>query len=810
MKLPAKRNIFLLSGLLIACLTLFFLVNSEKSSNNVETILGEFNENLSIQENYFDEVILDYEKILLTDSDDYWPFFEDLQEGNDYFVFVYSNSNLLYWNTSSVFFNKFPHTDKAFLIENFDNWYFGKYKSVGKYEILLIKSVLLDYKVDNQYVEKQYARDFTSFGGLDISKKLTESSYSIDFFETNQYFLKINPEEKLKGNFSYELLMLLISYLIICILIFEFIKSQIHSSKPKFLLLIISFFALLFVRWLDIYFQLSATWSNSGLFDFYVSNFALLSSLGDVFITLIIILVFIVFLYINKIVDFLIMEQSNSGFISVVSYVLLIFIPLSLITFLSQLISIVEFSELFSFFKDTIAFFVLFEILLLGLVLYLSLRILSKYVSSIKLSWLASLIGIVSSILFVCLIPVIDYVNLSVCFALIVFSVLSAKWVNNGNQFYILFHLMYLIVLSIVFSLVINSSINSNRDRKQHSVAKFLSQSGDKEIEDNWINLLKNLKSDSSIDSAYDYSSFDEHDHLMEYLIVNYFESIDQGVDFQITICSEGDMLNLENESLIISCSEFFENMKTSALDSIGNNLFLISNDPDNIYYLGEYKFSEEFVLYFEFYSFYVPSGLGYAELLVDLKENTPDLSDFSFANYHDNILISKFGQYEYHTTGNIFEVYEDSLCFQLNNFIHFKLTNENGDVLLVSRPMERFSSQMISFSILFLFFSVFFLLLAIIIYGSNVRLIFNLNLRLRLQLFFMIALSFILFSTAIIILYYTEKNNSVILQDELNEKAHSVLIELQHKLKDHTSLKDIEKQDLEKLLQKFSLVFLL
>ena len=199
---------------------------------------------------------------------------------------------------------------------------------------------------------------------------------------------------------------------------------------------------------------------------------------------------------------------------------------------------------------------------------------------------------------------------------------------------------------------------------------------------------------------------------------------------------------------------------------------------------------------------------MGYAELLVDRKANTPDLSGFSFAKYNQNVLMSKFGEYEYHTTAGIFEPFPDSLLFVLNGFKHFKTISANGDILIVSRPLERLSSQMISFSILFLLFTIFFLLLAFLVYGRKFRLLFKLNFRARLQLFFMIALSSILFTTAIIMMYYAEKNSKITLENELNEKAHSVLIELQHKLSDQTSLDNVDKEQLGSLLQKFSLVF--
>lgn len=94
------------------------------------------------------------------------------------------------------------------------------------------------------------------------------------------------------------------------------------------------------------------------------------------------------------------------------------------------------------------------------------------------------------------------------------------------------------------------------------------------------------------------------------------------------------------------------------------------------------------------------------------------------------------------------------------------------------------------------------------IVYGSQFNHLFNLNLRARLQMFFMVALSTLTLTTAVIILYYTNQNNTDKLHTSLNEKAHSVLIELQHKLSSYNSLEEVSPGELEELLQKFSVVF--
>jgi len=801
-----KRLIVLLSVFTIVFASLLVFVIGSVDENNPQHILNEFNSNLHA-ESLLIQIELDkYEEVLSSDPDDYWPLLEHIDENNNYYSFVFSGNGLFYWNTSDVYCSSLPKIHKSFLVRGSNNWYLGCYREIDSFNVFLLKPIITDYSVKNLHVQRTINSDFSSFEGINIIEYKNDKTYDIDFGSSNSYYLEINTDVQSDIGSLYLFISLTFAYLLFAVLLFEFIKYLYYDSVKRIALLLISFVLLLVILVFDWYFELSKLFIPSGIFQMNILDSPVSMVLGDLWIISLVFLVFIIYFYRACISKEKVVNSALLRIPQLVYMILAVLIPYFILAFSSTIINNYGIAESFFFLMDFSGFVFVLILIVLGLTLYLFLRILGFIISSNKINVNSLIITLVLSISFGVLISNIILLSISILLSLIIIAI--EHFIGKKDQFLILHHLIFIVLISIIYSGIINYAEDSNKNIQQTNVSAFLSQSGNIEIEEFWQEFQSKLQNDTRLYSNFDSLESVEPELIIAYLIEQYLSKINQDFDFQITTCSEGDRLNLESEGLIVNCNDFFAEMKSNSLKRYNNNLYLISNEPDNIYYLGEYGFSKELTIYIEFYSFYIPSGLGYAELLVDRKDNTHDLSGYSFAKYNSNILISKFGEFEYHTTANIFDSYPDSLFFTLNGFYHYKTKTTNGDILIVSRPVERLSSQMISFSILFLLFSLFIMLLVFLLYGSKFRLLFRLNFRARLQLFFMIALSSILFTTAIIIMYYAEKNSTLTLENELNEKAHSVLIELQHKLSDHNSLEDVDNEQLEKLLQKFSLVF--
>ncbi|PLX14048.1 MAG: hypothetical protein C0598_02330, partial [Marinilabiliales bacterium] len=465
-------------------------------------------------------------------------------------------------------------------------------------------------------------------------------------------------------------------------------------------------------------------------------------------------------------------------------------------------------TEIFSFFDLSTGIVVSVWISISGMIVYAALRIIGiLFKGSAKRP-----IIIISAILVNIIIGYIVFGYSWMLISLLSFLLLSSFLIDTVlirlKQFYILHHLLYIIAISAAISIIVNTTIEENKLKQHKYISSFLVKKGDKTIEKFWNQLKIKLDNDTLVKRLRSQDTLLINDSILDYVERKFFIDQVNGFSYQITFCNSYDSLLLGNSDEVVDCQNFFDQLKGTSISNTKSSLYLLENEPDNIYYLGEFEIRNGAKFFIELSSYFIPGGLAYAELLIDKKPETPDLSDYSFAKYYQNNLISKFGEYEFHTNYITYETFPFEQFFSLNGYKLYKTKASNGDIIIVSHPIIKLSSQIFTFSYFFLVLAVLIVVITSIVYGSQFNQLFDLNLRARLQMFFMIALSTITLTTAVIILYYTNQNNTDKLHASLNEKAHSVLIELQHKLSNYNSLDEVDNTEVEDLLQKFSIVF--
>ena len=801
-----NRLVILFTALLLTFFAIILLQYSNNHKTKPELIAKDFNEKLKLQGDFLEELAVSYEEALNTYSEDYWPILESIEKSHSHFVFIYQNSELLFWNTTTVLFSELPSKSTPFLISRSNGWYLAKYSSTNQFEILLVKPILINYNVENQYISKFVNPEFSKCEKLEIVDAEDDKCYPIEYFNDNNYYLNINSGIGTSSKILQSPLLLLFLYLLLVLLIIQIVNKLFLYKVGRFNSYFISVGIIFLLRFCEWYFRLSDSINSSDIFLKKLLSIPLMLSLWDILLSSSIIFIFIIYFFKNQISVTRIFDGKYNAINQFFYYLLLFFLPLFILELLTELLFIYDLSGPYFFFNSISSLLLIF--ILFGYILYLLFHSIGIAIGSKKINAISVLMGLLFTGAIVYIFDGLSFFFLIWSLMLLVLAFAVEYIISKWKQLIFLHQLVYIILISALFSFIVNQSVGTNINIKQKKVSGFLSQEGDKEIENLWNLTQLSMKVDSNLEMLVHTYSDEDSEVLVEYVVKKYFDKTTKDADIQITICSNDELLSLENEGILVNCKDFFQDIKSSSISTVESNLYLISNEPDNIYYLGELQLSPTLSLYIEFYSFYVPSGLGYAELLVDKKKDVPDLSGFSFAKYNQNVLISKFGIYEYHTNGRIFDSIKDSIFFELNDFKHFKTTSENGNILIVSRTKETISAKMISFSGFVLLFTIFFLIMTFLLYGNKFKLLFQLNFGARLQLFFMIALVFTLFSTALIIMYYADQNRKTVIETQLNEKAHSVLIELQHKLSDYTSLENVDKEQLGQLLQKFSMVF--
>jgi hypothetical protein len=205
-----------------------------------------------------------------------------------------------------------------------------------------------------------------------------------------------------------------------------------------------------------------------------------------------------------------------------------------------------------------------------------------------------------------------------------------------------------------------------------------------------------------------------------------------------------------------------------------------------------------------------IPDVIGFPELLLDRSVKTnSQLSDYSYAVYKNNKLITRSGKYAYNY--NYLwkaEKQNDFVTLDENNFQHLVYSAEQTKVVL-SIQHNTFKGVFTTNSYFFAFFS---LLLMVFLFARETLarkklMSTSLNARIQLLLVTVVLISLLAFGTGTFIFVRNqfETQNT----ETLNQRTKSVLVELQGKFGELESFSESYKEYTSYMLKKLSNVFL-
>ena len=332
-------------------------------------------------------------------------------------------------------------------------------------------------------------------------------------------------------------------------------------------------------------------------------------------------------------------------------------------------------------------------------------------------------------------------------------------------------------------------------------------------LENNFLQEKERLLSDSSLLSQLNKSDF-SREELIALINQNYFLTAARNYKIGMVFCDAKSQLII-NEDIETPCFPFFEERISQAKDTIGNNsLYLVDRHFRTKNYIGIIEFKQGTInvkLFVEFLSKYQPKELGMPALLSDSKNwDARFFNNYAYAYYLNGELSDWFGKYDYKQNLESYgqNFIETENYFSFEGYSHFVYVQDNQNVLIVSEPKISLLEHFASLAFLFLFYSLNISALLLLIYLSRNFSNINMGFQSRLQISMVGILLFSFFTIGLASLYYiyflnNEKNKNVLM-----EKAHSVLIELEHKIQDiddHSADQSVYLQD---LLHKFSEVF--
>lgn len=803
-----------------------------KQSPNSSKIVDEI-QNKILQKD--SETISTLEKIssvLLLNSDSIFHQFvhiENIYDLDGLIFLIYEHDTLIFWSSNLAPITPTLNNSPNGLVFTENAWYRKLSYIKGSYNIVGLYLIKTAFVYQNEYLINSFHKSFRLKNDVNISTN--KSSYNILSAKGDFLFsLEFPKDFRLTSNQTYLLLFLfLISMSFIVRLIYE-IHFWYFCKKRNLFLLILGFLTNIFLFRLTIfYYKIPAILYTSDLFSpKYYAYSDFLPSIGDFFINSV--LLFLISILLLKSIKYNLKYQNAGIFIKTAIVFILLSVVILLFNFLILTIESLiidsnvstDLNNIFSINQISIFVFLTFASLIFSFFILTSKFCYFAYRLSSNL--LHYTITLLLTIILIKLLFINTFQNYGLFFITlnIVYVISLFVFFRFKNT---KITILYLVFYLLFFSFLSTYSLHFYNVNKEHETRKLLAvnlATAQKDYLAEFLlkDLTKLILTDTSVykNLNHYYSILYNEILLKKYIEERYFSGYFKKYNLLLTICDETDSLYIQPEKNYTSCTEFFENIiNYSGKVTENKNLHYINYGQGDNGYLLDFHFDSleaypenPITIYVELTPKFVSKEFGFPDLLMDRHiSKNPDLTNYSYAKYQDGALIRRVGQYNYNL--NLTSQGIQINCFKFindNDFDHLYYKSDTKQDLIISIKQKSFMDLLSPFSYIFLFYSLLLILILLLfVYPDSLHKI-NFNFRTRLQ--FLIA--FILVFSFLVIGYFSvnyihnlnaQKNNDI-----LNEKTHSVLVELQQKISNEESLDPNISPLIGDLLVKFSTVF--
>lgn len=757
--------------------------------------------------------------------DQIWKQWFEQDRNENLFLAVLHRDSLVFWSSNTVEFSV-PFFEKSRgdpLLKLPNGYFLPEVLQVKDFEFVLLRKIKHEFPYQNDFLKNQLIADFGVPENTDLS--LQKGMYNIHAADGRFICSIALPDQiDVSPGESWVLFYFTLALVSLLVLLYQlYFSLSFLADKP--IMRFFGFFVdVLIIRYILYYFNFPARLDAALVFSpaLYAST-AFCSSLAELFINAImgyaIALVWMRSLRVYK-------RPIDGGKWKPVGYA----VVLMLVVF----ILFVAFFNLFrSLVFDSGISLNLSDIFQLDGYSYMALAILAFTTAAVMLIGIAcvrlvkQLLGrdlqvlllVTAVALLVLVLPLgwIYFKNLMllVTWVFVAGTLLILRYDQSFRSFYSL--ALYLFFWAGISTLVLQDlTIQKEQDHRKQLAVK-LAQSRDEVMEFKFLEVEQAVLKDRLLLQKIDQMAADENleEEVLAYIRKQYFSAYWERFDIQITLCPEGRELQIQPGNYLISCNDYFQGI----IESIGKStysphLYFLDEASEDLSYLSIFTFDslqqyERVRLIVEINTMYIPKGLGYPELLIDQAQYTGmDLENYSYAYYRDGELIRNVGGFLYSTTESVYPVLpEGSSFFNHHGYNHLSFPIGSDTHLIISRKQSDLLSRAAPFSYFLIAFGLF-MLLHMVIFEYRLWPLGGLSLKLRLQYSLIAVILFSFLFVGFSSLYFIEELNDRKNNGVLSEKAHSVLIELEHKLASERQLKPEMKERLTGLLLKFSLVF--
>lgn len=381
------------------------------------------------------------------------------------------------------------------------------------------------------------------------------------------------------------------------------------------------------------------------------------------------------------------------------------------------------------------------------------------------------------------------------------------------------YNAVYFLFLFAAFSTYILNTFNHEKEREQRKWMTIkLSVERDQITEYLYSDTEQKIIGDSLLraDIFTALTNDSTEQRIIRHIDEQYLFPFRNNYNYQVTVCDEKRVLQVQPENYEVGCLEFFSEMiRRTGKPTAASTLYFLDDGTDDINYLSLISFvslaeHDSAWLFIELYSKYIPKALGYPELLVDKRATRfTDLTHYSYAIYNQRILTKSVGKYFYPMDENeLGHPAEEFTFFNRDHYSHLHYRAGPDRDIILSTQRGTLWDLLAPFAYLSIFYGIILLILVVVLDPSfQIRISANsFKYRLQSAVIAIILVSFLVIG--ITSLLYLDNLNTKKNLDILSEKAYSVLIELEHKLSAEPALPQEISSYLTGLLAKFSQVF--
>jgi len=750
----------------------------------------------------------------------------------DLFICVYKNGTVIFWNDNKIPINENFNSDpnpQFFVTKLKNGWYAFQSKKVGSFLCycgFLIKS---DFPIRNDYIKNKFSLRFNVPDRISISK--TRNSFPV--FSAEKIYLFSVATGQYHEHSGIGSIILLCLFLAGTGFLFFFLNSAfdyiVWFENRRSLLVLFFTFVILLLRIVQFTFRFPSTLYQSEIFSpaWYASS-TVMNSLGD-FVVNAFLLFLLSLIYFRNRKNFQIVMtwKSNAPLFSVLMGILIIVLLFHLTTYFAEDIII---NSPIPLNLQNIAALNLYSVVGLFIIgcLFFAFWFLSNAISGIiyngryekrKVYIIGAMVIVVYGM--ICWQSQGNWLQITVIFLagyLLLLFYISGKRLP-------LFNFQNLVVFICFFSAygtyVLNTSNQEKEKERRKLFALKIASRRNPVTEALYEQLERKMADDSIIKEALQLSKVTKQinqEKISQHITEKFFTDYWSRFNVQITYCYINKNLQIQPQGYLIGCNEYFKEIIHNYGESTqsGNLFFLDYGYGDENYLIALSENRNNFhnregpFLYLELNIKTAYKDLGYPELLLDKNRfGRTDFSEYAYGVYQYNRLVHGVGAYNYRIDLKQYTDSPDSWpFFSLDGMEHYFYRINNSTILLVSKNETTILVWITPFSYLFIIFSLFVFLFSGLLNISRIDQFSPKSLRDRLQ----VAITGILVLTSIIIgillisniIKINHKKN----EDNLQEKAFSVLTEIQHKYGEVQGWQPNSGEELNDFLVKLSNIF--